>query len=87
LRNFSHEFFSHFFCNFLENAMKKNMGTIDRVIRTGAALVIAGLYFAGAISGVTAIVLGVVAMIFIGTSLMGSCPLYLPFNISTRGKE
>jgi hypothetical protein len=67
--------------------MKQNMGTIDRIIRTGAALVIAGLYFAGAISGVTAIVLGVVAVIFIGTSLMSSCPLYLPFNISTRGKE
>jgi antitoxin VapB len=38
--------------------MKTNMGTSDRVIRTGAALAIAALYFTGRISGTLTIVLG-----------------------------
>jgi hypothetical protein len=64
--------------------MKKNMGTIDRVIRTVIAVVIAVLYFTGQISGTVAIVLGIVAVAFLLTSLVGWCPLYNPFGISTR---
>lgn len=64
--------------------MKANMGSIDRVIRVGAAVVVAGLYFGGVISGTLAIVLGAVAAIFIVTSLVSVCPLYLPFGLSTR---
>jgi hypothetical protein len=64
--------------------MKKNMGTIDRVIRTVIAVVIAVLYFTGKISGTVAIVLGIVAVAFLLTSLVGSCPIYNPFGISTR---
>jgi len=64
--------------------MKKNMGTIDRLIRTVIAVVIAVLYFTGQISGTVAIVLGIVAVAFLLTSLVGWCPLYNPFGISTR---
>jgi hypothetical protein len=64
--------------------MKKNMGTIDRVIRTVIAVVIAVLYFTGQISGTVAIVLGIVAVAFLLTSLVGWCPIYNPFGISTR---
>jgi hypothetical protein len=64
--------------------MKKNMGTIDRVIRTVIAIVIAVLYFTGQISGTVAIVLGIVAVAFLLTSLVGWCPIYKPFGISTR---
>ena len=60
------------------------MGTIDRVIRTVIAVVIAVLYFTGQISGTVAIVLGIVAVAFLLTSLVGSCPIYNPFGISTR---
>lgn len=67
--------------------MKQNMGTIDKVVRILAALVIGGLYFANQISGTTAIVLLVVAGIFILTSFISFCPLYFPFGISTRKKE
>ena len=66
--------------------MKKNMGTVDKVIRILAAVVIAILYFTGQISGTVAIILGVLAIIFILTSFIGFCPLYAPFGISTRGK-
>lgn len=64
--------------------MTKNMGTVDRVIRLSIVVIIAALYFAGQLSGAVAIVLGVVAVAFLGTSLIGWCPTYVPFGISTR---
>ena len=66
--------------------MKKNMGTIDRGIRTVLALLVALLYYLGTISGTTAIILGTLAVIFLLTSLVSWCPLYLPFGLSTRKK-
>lgn len=63
--------------------MKKNMGTVDRVIRILIAAIIAALYYFGQISGTLAIVLGIVALAFLLTSLIGWCPAYLPFHIST----
>ena len=66
--------------------MTKNMGTVDRVIRIVVALVIAGLYYTGRISGTLAIVLMVFAVVFIVTSFVACCPGYLPFGLSTRGK-
>ncbi len=66
--------------------MKPNMGTIDRVVRVLVAVVIAVLYFTEQITGTAAIILGGLAAIFILTSLMSFCPLYLPFGLSTRGK-
>lgn len=66
--------------------MKKNMGTVDKVVRILVAIVIAGLYFANLISGTVAIILLVLAGIFILTSFMSFCPLYFPLGISTRKK-
>ncbi len=63
------------------------MGTVDKVVRTLVAVVIAGLYFTNQITGTVAIVLLVLAGVFILTSFMSFCPLYLPFGISTRKKE
>jgi len=67
--------------------MKKNMGTIDKVIRILVAVVVVVLYFTHVISGVLAIILLVLSAIFVVTSLLGFCPLYLPFGLSTRKKE
>jgi hypothetical protein len=64
--------------------MKQNMGTIDRIIRIAAALTVGALYALGVISGTVAIVLGVLAVVFIATSFVGFCPLYLPFGLSTK---
>lgn len=64
--------------------MKKNMRTIDKAVRIATAAGIAGLYFGGLISGLTATILLILAGIFIVTSFMSFCPLYLPFGISTR---
>ena len=67
--------------------MKQNMGTIDKVVRILIAIVIGILYFAHVISGTAAIVLLILAAIFIVTSFMSFCPLYLPFGISTKKKS
>jgi hypothetical protein len=64
--------------------MKKNMGAADRIIRLILAIVVAVLYFTNQISGTAAIVLGIFAIVFLLTSFVGFCPLYLPFKISTR---
>jgi hypothetical protein len=67
--------------------MKKNLGTIDKVVRILVAVVVAVLYFTGVISGALAVVLLIVSAVFILTSIVGTCPLYLAFGISTRPKE
>lgn len=67
--------------------MKKNMGTIDRTVRFLVAVLIAILYFTDQISGAAAIILGIIAVVFLLTSFMSSCPAYLPFKISTIKKS
>ena len=63
--------------------MKKNMGSVDRTIRTilGIAAILIALF---ATSGVADIILYIFAAIMIVTSLVGVCPLYIPLNISTK---
>jgi hypothetical protein len=63
------------------------MGSVDRIIRVILAVVIAVLYFTKQITGTVAIILGILAIIFVLTSLVGVCPLYLPFKISTKKKQ
>lgn len=67
--------------------MKSNMGNVDKVLRIIVAIVIAVLYFTAQISGMWAIILLVLAGIFIATSFIGTCPLYLPFGFSTKPKS
>ena len=62
------------------------MGAADRVIRVILAMVMAGLYFGNLISGIWGISLLVLAVVFVITSFMRFCPLYLPFGISTCRK-
>ncbi|TAF57084.1 MAG: DUF2892 domain-containing protein [Sphingobacteriia bacterium] len=63
------------------------MGTLDKAVRVLIALAIAVMYFLQMISGWLAIVLLLFAGIFIVTSFISFCPLYLPFGISTRPKN
>jgi hypothetical protein len=57
--------------------MNRNVGTADRVIRLALGLAIggAGLYFQSW--------LGLIGLVFLGTALIGWCPAYLPFGLST----
>jgi hypothetical protein len=63
--------------------MKKNMGTLDRAVRLIVAILITVLYFTGTISETTALLFGVVAVIFVTTSMMGFCPIYPLLGINT----
>ena len=67
--------------------MKKNMGSIDKAVRILVAIIIASLYFGKLISGSVAVFLLILAGVFIITSFVSYCPLYLPLGISTRKKE
>lgn len=62
------------------------MGIIDRLFRVVLAISVSGLYLTNQISGTVALTLGVLAIILVLTSLIGFCPLYLPFKLSTKGK-
>jgi hypothetical protein len=67
--------------------MKKNMGSADKFIRLLVALIIVILAFAHVIEGTLAIVLIILAGVFVLTGLFSFCPLYLPFGISTAKKK
>ena len=63
------------------------MGTIDKVIRILVAVVVVVLWLTNVISGTLAIILLAFSAIFIVTSFLSFCPLYLPLGLSTRKKE
>lgn len=63
--------------------MKKNMGSPDKIIRIILAVVFAGLYFSGTVSGIIGIILLVLAVVFVLTSVVGFCPLYVPLGMNT----
>ena len=57
--------------------MKKNVGSTDRMVRIVLGLIIgaAGIYFRSW--------WGLIGIIPVFTALIGWCPLYLPFGLST----
>ncbi|MCW9707293.1 YgaP family membrane protein [Fodinibius salsisoli] len=63
--------------------MKINMGTIDRIIRSILALVMLVLYFTNIVTGTVGIILVMISVIFLLTSMISFCPLYVPFGLST----
>ena len=67
--------------------MKKNMGSVDKMIRVVVALVLAALVYTGKVEGTAAYVVIAVGAIFVLTSLISFCPLYLPFKINTCKKD
>jgi hypothetical protein len=72
---------------------KKNMGQLDRTLRfiVGVALILIGPFLLGGWQGNLLGTLRVVAAFGVGpllvTSLIGFCPGYIPFGISTLGRE
>jgi hypothetical protein len=67
--------------------MKKNMGSADKSIRIIIALAIAALYYFNVIDGTLAYVLMALALVFLLTSFISFCPLYLPFGLNTCKKK
>jgi hypothetical protein len=63
--------------------MQKNMGPIDKMIRSAIGIIIAILYYSGVINGTLAIVLLAFAIVFLLTSFISFCPLYTILGINT----
>ena len=61
--------------------MVKNMGSADRIIRSVLGIV---FIVTGFVSGGWTWILAILGVVFLGTSAVSTCPLYLPFGISTR---
>ena len=68
--------------------MKKNMGGWDQTFRLIAAAVFAVLLITGAVKGTLAIILAIIAAVFVITTFVAFCPLYVSLGLSTRkGKK
>jgi len=67
--------------------MKANMGSVDRIVRFIIAIALGVLYYMGIIDGTLGIILILISVIFLLTSFISVCPLYLPFGLSTKGKK
>ena len=63
--------------------MKKNVGTVDKVIRVLIAIAFLLLYILNVVSGTFGIVLLVLAGSLVLTSFISFCPLYLVLRINT----
>ena len=63
------------------------MGNIDKIIRVVVALFFSVLYFTGTVSGILGYIVLALGAIFLLTSIIGFCPLYLPFGLNTCSKK
>lgn len=63
--------------------MKKNMGSVDRIIRLLIAAVLAFLYYNGTLNGTMGAIAVIVAGVFTLTSVISFCPLYTLVGLST----
>ncbi|NSW45986.1 MAG: DUF2892 domain-containing protein [Bacteroidales bacterium] len=67
--------------------MNKNIGNADKIIRIMIAAVITILYFTNILTGTLGIVLLILSIVFVLTSLISFCPLYVPLGINTTCKK
>jgi hypothetical protein len=66
---------------------KQNMGKLDRYLRVIAALVIGYMYLNGSLPEAFGLAFVIIAVIFVATSFVGFCPLYLPFKMNTKDPD
>jgi hypothetical protein len=67
--------------------MKKNVGTIDKVVRILTGVVAGVLYFTHIVTGTPGLVLLLAGGVLILTSLISFCPLYRLLGLSTKKSE
>lgn len=63
--------------------MRKNMGPADRILRVAAALILATLFSTQVITGMLGNLLMILAGIFVLTSIIGFCPIYVIFGYNS----
>jgi len=67
--------------------MKKNVNSIDKVIRILLAVVLGVLILTNQVAGTLAIIFGVLAVVLLLTSFLSFCPIYALLNISSLKKS
>ena len=75
------------FCGSKTFIMKSNLGTADKITRIVIALIVGVLYFTHNISGVTGVVLLIVATVLLLTVLINFCPIYFLLGLHTNKKS
>jgi len=66
--------------------MKKNISTVDRIIRLLLATIGLVLYFTHQLEGAPAIILVILALVVAATAVFNFCPIYHLLGISTSKK-
>jgi len=67
--------------------MKANIGSSDKLIRLGLAIVLIVLFYLEIITGTLGMIALIVAFLLTLTSLVNFCPLYSIFKINTAKKS
>ncbi len=65
----------------------KNIGKTDKIVRVLIAVLFTVLFLNQVVTGIFGVVLVILAGVFLLTSVVGTCPLYLPFKINTNHKK
>lgn len=65
----------------------KNMGKADKIVRVLIAVLFTVLFLNHVVTGVMGVILVLLSGVFLLTSVVGTCPLYLPFKINTNHKK
>lgn len=66
--------------------MNANVGTLDRIVRIVAGIVLAVLYFKGTLTGTLGVVLLVLGIVLFLTALIKFCPIYRVLGLSSCPK-
>jgi hypothetical protein len=64
--------------------MNKNVASWDRIIRAVLGVVLLYVGIAGLVSGWLGVVIAILGAVFLVTSLIGFCPIYAVFKLSTK---
>ncbi|MDH5396990.1 MAG: DUF2892 domain-containing protein [Cyclobacteriaceae bacterium] len=67
--------------------MIENIGNTDRIVRLIVAIAVSILYFTGILTGTLGIISVILSGVLVLSSLVGFCPLYIPFGINTCHDE
>ena len=63
--------------------MKKNVGSIDKVVRLLLAAILIVLFITNVVTGVLGYIFLALALVFVLTSLINFCPIWAIFGVNT----
>ena len=69
----------------MDKLLPRNEHNVERILRVGAGIGLLSLLAVGPVPGWGLV--GLVGLVPIATGLIGSCPLYTVFGLSTRSEK